>query len=706
MHFYMRINVSNLSADTQHTRFTGAFVCVCRRMFSHSIFFLWFCVFVQHARSPPVSSPPPVQFTCVLGTECILPLIAFDVPATPYIRVSDVECDQAVTSAVFTYTGAPTDLLSIGVLSDPRLTTASMYVCMASVTVADLNFSTQWATLDVLGPNPSLSTVCYFGSKCVPSLLGNKLTSTKSLVFYTAQSNLCSDWPQDDPILGLFNDPPSWIIGSSNTTGAYYDSMGFVDSELNVETEFKLCWAPYLNSATPIELGTLVLQGPIDRDETFSCSLGEPDCVITPSDAGTQIEYSSIVISDSLTLCSTYTSGIEWTDSTLAPLFDTGTLSYSIGSTSEANGMRVDGVSVCWRHNDISPYYTTAIGTFTMYGPTDDDNEIFCYSGIECTFEIPGIFEESSNLYVRESGCGNPMILDTPASGPTNPSTYTPGSKSFTANFEYTAGVGTEIGLYPLVLCWEHATTVDRIVAGSFVLYGPINLVSTLECLLSSVCTVSIGFILPSDDLVDSSYLGNQQLFLVESATNFYDPCNHLDAVTVSATSDIATYSAVANGVDFRFQSINTPVSTGVSKLRSVCWSLVDNIDRAVFLGEWLPVGPNSGMATTCLAGSTCQITISPYMEYDPYNLFFLTSNDADCYSTILLKTNAVPLTGGTNPATNVGGTAVFSFGSITGWTDIALASIRTFTICYSRSDKFRHGSPLGTLTLTDVYGG
>lgn len=651
----------------------------------HAVFTLFVLIALLHlVIAPPLSSVS--KFTCVLGQVCKMKVMEFDMPITPSVRISDDLCGFTTGSAVFTFVGPPDVIFDIGLLFLPILTLAPLHICLASATLADPNFSSDWGTLDVVGPNPTTLTECYFGSQCRPVISGNKLGSTRSLVFYVDDTDACADGVAD-PIYGLSNDPGAWVIPSTDATQATYSTLGIVSPTLSVDTTLQLCWTTYLAGTlpVPISLGLLTLTGPVDANSVFACTLGGGVCTITPTDPNVNIAGSSIIISDSGTGCEIYSTGLVWGTTDAIVTYDT---HFSMGTPSAANEALVKESSVCWMHDVNSPLHRVPIGVFTMYGPTSGVNEVVCYAGISCTVTLNGIYEAltSSSLIVRYTNCASGLV-DIPSA------TNTVGASNVNA-IDYNLLVGIGADSTPKVLCWEHSTHTVSIQAGSLLLAGPQTQTATIDCELSNSCQVSIPFMLPTEG-TEAEYLQNQKLQFIQSSTTLEDPCLSIGtpSVTVSAESSLADYNSFTGLTQFRFQSINTAVDNS-AVVRSVCWSLPNYpSDRAVYIGLWEPVGPHGGMQVTSTWGQLCTITIDPYPEYVPDNLFFLTNNDSDCLTTNYVVKNLATFSG-TNPAVNVNGVAIFSFGTPTG------SGNQVFTICYSQSNRFRRGSPLGTVTF------
>ena len=609
----------------------------------------------------------------------MLPLFEYGLPNTPLVRVSEAACGAPSTGSSFETISVPVSSLVLGVI--PSLIgsgVTGLTVCYSGTSAVDTSFPLFFGSVDLVGPTIAQSSVCFFGSSCSVSLTGNKLSSAPSAVFLAYNACGTGGLPE-----GAFNFASERGISSFEGSSFYYETFGTVDSFLTDETTLMLCWVAFPGESQAMPVGNLTLTGPTaSRIFSLVCFLGEFCRFTYPFPDKVNASESLFAISSTSRCDDQFLTPVVYPNS-FGPFtaFENG--SFSFGQSLAVNNQSVEQQkALCWKHNasDNPTFPSVRVGSFSMIGP-QIVQPFSCIFGFACTIPVSGFFSANStyNLSIAADCNGGNSIL-------VNQSQQTSQQASEIITFIF-----SEISMLlvtspaPLALCWN-----GSIYLGPLSLFGPTSLVEP-DCVVSRPCSV----VLPSFfSFEDNQAL--QRLSLMSALKNASDaPCASSSSAEV-VSSSLAFFDDSSNSTFFDFPT-PIPFASNDALALSLCWEIVGVVSsKAIFVGNWTSVGPESGIDATCVLGITqaCQIAVQ---NPEPNSVLFLIPSDSSVGCDAWNKQMSLPVFLGqnvSNPTLAVTG----YFGNISGFPNSTQTS---YSICYSpRPANLRFSANLGLLTF------
>lgn len=679
------------------------------------------------------------QFTCIVGGICTLPVFDFGIPNTPLIRVSEVVCGNSSAGSLIQVVSSPLPNMNLGVIPSIFDSVSVLHVCYSPDShIVNDSFAGDWGSVDIVGPTVGGEWVCYFGSPCWVSISGNKLSSVPSVIFFS-DSGSCNSGPSPDFAFNLENEQAIWSISTSDDSPLFhYKSFGVVDPSLDSMVSYVLCWSSIpgggsSESAAPI--GNLKIAGPLIRNSSLICYLGEPCSFHAPYPEMDEPYWNQSILAISSTSdCNGLMEPVSWPsfNSPFGPYFlpnssENGEISFGIPSG--VNNMSVESNALCWglnqqpRPGDASPDDSlplVKIGTFSMIGPTHLSMSNNCIYGILCEVTLLGLFDET--IIFPSNHCTLKVI----EGGDTDCSIDSFSDESTIVSItssKITFSLGVFVSGTYFGLCWLH-----NVYVGKVEMFGPISLFpETLECVVGSrqPCDIDLPITLPTAIYPFLPIL-SQRLTLLVAEKSVSNPCAEEESsgVVVAGTAEGGVFDVSKNSTYFQLSSPITYAHSSVFNY-TLCWEISGEIfplTRAIGIGSWSPIGPQSGINQTCFLGELCNVSIPTTDE----NLeaassgVFLMSPDFSCSrmnSRFASNSSIVPVLRGDDDVSNPAASAVtvlwdvissqwmlfISFGRIFGFTSPQLGRnvSNSFTLCYSAANDFKFSTNLGSLTFS-----
>ena len=679
------------------------------------------------------------QFTCIVGELCTLSVFDWGIPNTPVIRVSEVVCGNSSAGSLIQVVSSPSPNINLGVIPSIFDSVSVLHVCYSPNShIVNDSFPGDWGSVDIVGPTVGGEWVCYFGSPCWVSISGNKLSSVPSVIFFS-DSGSCNLGPSPEFAFNMENEQPIWSISTSDDSPLFhYKSFGVVDPSLDSMFAYVLCWSSVPgggSSESAVPIGNLGIAGPLIRNSSLICYLGEPCSFHAPYPEKDELYWNQSIIAISSTSdCNALMEPVSWSsfNSSFGPYFLSNSSEngeFSFGISSGINNMSVESNALCWGFNQ-QPRQGAAfpddsvplvkIGTFTMIGPTHLSMSNNCIYGILCQVTLLGLFDEtivfpSNHYYLKVIEGGDTDCSIDSFSDESTIVSITSSKITFSLGI---FGSGTYFGL-----CWLHNVYVGRVE-----MFGPISLSpESLECVVGSrePCDIDLPMTLPTA-IYSSLPILSQRLTLLVAEQGVSNPCAEKESsgVVVAGTAEGGVFDVSKNSTYFQFSS---PITYAHSSAFNyiVCWEILGEIflsTRAIGIGSWSPIGPQSGINQTCFLGELCNVSIPTTDENleAASSVVFLMSPDFSCSrmnSRFARISTIVPVLRGDDDVSNPAASAVtvvwdvissqwmlfISFGRIFGYTSPQLGSnvSNSFTLCYSAGKDFKFSTNLGSLTFS-----
>lgn len=566
------------------------------------------------------------SFECTLGTQCLVSVAGFELPAAPaeygLVIVLDSgagnPCGTGAVQASFTGLENPdtveddvrdTDFdMGIPTAGD---TTASYAACWGNRPSSLTDYIYLVGSFTMNGPANGQSHSCTMGRACTITLTGTGFVATNAILIAVGDSQICQYL-----IDAVVTDFGTSFSNPDSVTAPGYTSFSMgkaLQAHNNLPgSGYRVCWASAPTLTPPakqvsdyrLDTGSFTLNGPVKANQ--ACTLTSK-CQFTLTGSGLTLGAHGVLVLDAGETCGDINATLvaisslpeladlnqSWQNPTAAEIdtFTLGVPTQGVGSSSYV---------LCWgfQPNSVTDY-NVQLGTFTLGGP-DVMSGTSCTKGLACNVVLTGLSLAASNkilVIATGASCGqgavaasfSPMLVEKQVQ---NDGAYR----------QFQLGLpNSGVAASGYSLCWgaSPASIADYYFSLSdFTVFGP------------NVRAMSCTFGLPCElQLVGHGLASTNRLIVLSNGQ-----CGDNAPTSAVVTGMLASISVDASSSGERYD-LNTPLAGQPRADYKVCWAhSPSNVAGAAVYS--VPVGlltlngpvQNSQL---CSLGVDCVITLT-----------------------------------------------------------------------------------------------